>query len=628
MIASTKLGKNGRLGNQLFQYAYLRSMALKMGVKFYCPKWTGDEIFELKDVADKTDKCLTDKIYLEDRYNLGFDQKATEIKDGTDVNGFFQSEKYFISPVEIRKWFSFRKDYFKNVDKKYSNLDFSKTVAVHLRLGDYKKSIPIYYIPSKSYFKKALGLIKDKTNVLVFSDDIRDAQKYFKSFKENFIYIQGNSDVEDLYLMSKCSSIVCSASSYSWWGAYLGEFKSKMVVMPEKWTSPSSPVYNNDIFPDGCFRIKAHNFILDNFYSRIGWYLFKKNLNRLYNRIYIVARNEGCFVMLRNVGNKIVGKINKKTKVFSKINWAIIRLHRKLLSVLIFNKIPRIKNFIFDKNSIKISSRRDYKKILHYYKYRVKKFEDYVADSSNAPKDYFDLKFAVYFQCFNQRKATFETLKSFRNFYPEVKVHLLSDKGEDFSDIAKCFNCDYTYSEQNIAYWPCKDMIGWFKRLYETCLMYPNADWILLLEDDIRVRDHISKEPNAHIAGQAGGNNYNTALFFKKAKKKIWQMYPNLEINGYSGCGGTIFNRKAFIECFENIDKYNIDELRKIDERFVWATDISLTYLFHLNGFINRRWFDYSADSQCDYGPAAAFEHQFKEFYNKKLSKDEINNSI
>lgn len=50
MISFSTLGKNGlRLGNQLFQYAFLRTQAEQLRVDFYCPHWIGDDIFSLKD---------------------------------------------------------------------------------------------------------------------------------------------------------------------------------------------------------------------------------------------------------------------------------------------------------------------------------------------------------------------------------------------------------------------------------------------------------------------------------------------------------------------------------------------------------------------------------------------------
>ncbi len=49
MLSFSKLGEHGRLGNQLFQYAFLRTQAERLGVPFYCPHWTGDDVFTLED---------------------------------------------------------------------------------------------------------------------------------------------------------------------------------------------------------------------------------------------------------------------------------------------------------------------------------------------------------------------------------------------------------------------------------------------------------------------------------------------------------------------------------------------------------------------------------------------------
>ena len=51
MISFSKLGSFGRLGNQLFQYAFLRSTAARLGTRFHCPQWIGDRVLHLDDAA-------------------------------------------------------------------------------------------------------------------------------------------------------------------------------------------------------------------------------------------------------------------------------------------------------------------------------------------------------------------------------------------------------------------------------------------------------------------------------------------------------------------------------------------------------------------------------------------------
>jgi len=328
-----------------------------------------------------------------------------------------------------------------------------------------------------------------------------------------------------------------------------------------------------------------------------------------------------------NLKNELHGQ-GRMTNLLKYLKNFLQRVYRKVLrlsaalvdnlSITFFRQPPKIAYEINHPDGPEISSKEDYLRELKFYKIRSKKFEDYLADRRMPPKKYIDLKFAVYFQCFDQQRATAEALKSFRSFYPDIAISLLSDKGEDFRDVAKRFRCDYTYAEENLGYWPCKDIKAWFRRLYDTCSMYKDAEWILLLEDDIRTRDRISKYPNAHLAGQAGG--VFDSHFFKLAKEYIWKLYPGLEINGYSGCGGSIFHRKSFLICYDNINRFDVGILEKLDKRLGWATDISLDYLFHLNGFISRRWLDLSAEKQVpviEYGPASAFDHHYKEYYNE-----------
>ena len=302
--------------------------------------------------------------------------------------------------------------------------------------------------------------------------------------------------------------------------------------------------------------------------------------------------------------------------VFRRLKALIGKMTIKNLAIMLFRKPPAMTYGITTPNGLMISSKESYLKELKFYMMRSKGFEDYMCDKRMPPKEYIDLKFAVYFQCYNEKIATAEALRSFREFYPDIKVRLLSDDGEDFSAIAKKFNCDYIHAPENLGYWPCKDMKAWFKRLYETCLMHKDAEWILLLEDDVRTRDRISKYPNAHLAGQAGG--VSNPPFSQAAKEYVWKLYPGLEINGYSGAGGSIFHRKSFLICYENIDRFDIEKLKKLDDRLEWATDIALDYLFHLNGFVSRRWLDFSeALTHCLHGPASAFEHLYKKYYKK-----------
>ena len=266
MISFSKLGEYGRLGNQIFQYAFLRTQAKRLGTKFYCSEWIGDKIFELNDKNEKTEQFTAEHYYYESDYKHGFHEDVFDIQDGTEIGGYFQTDKYF-SKEDAKKWFVFNESFFTDVNKKYSQIDFSSCTAIHIRLGDYLHPTLQFYVPKKSYFKNALKLITNTKNVVVFSDNPELAKKYLNFLIEKAIFVERNQPHEDFYLMSKCRNIICSASSFSWWAAYLNKHEDKKVIVPKCWFLPGSRMTNPDIFVDGWIKVSSCRWY-DNYYIK------------------------------------------------------------------------------------------------------------------------------------------------------------------------------------------------------------------------------------------------------------------------------------------------------------------------------------------------------------------------
>ena len=125
----------GRFGNQLFQYAFIRTTAQKLETKFFFPPWLGDKIFILNDDAERTDKDSSlQHFYREKISGERFDKLSLNIQDGTKIKGIFQSEDYF-DRDDIIEWFKFKDNIFSNVVKKYNYIDFSDSTGIHLRFG-------------------------------------------------------------------------------------------------------------------------------------------------------------------------------------------------------------------------------------------------------------------------------------------------------------------------------------------------------------------------------------------------------------------------------------------------------------------------------------------------------------
>lgn len=152
--------------------------------------------------------------------NFHFDPGVNYILDG-----YWQSEKYFSSVVdELPNLFNW---------PDIKQLDFNNSCSIHIRRGDYLNTQHIHPIQSIQYYNKAIDIIGKYDNIYIFSDDIQWCKENL-NFK-NSIFMEGNSNLEDLRYMSLCSHNIIANSSFSWWGAYLNQNKDKKVICPKLW---------------------------------------------------------------------------------------------------------------------------------------------------------------------------------------------------------------------------------------------------------------------------------------------------------------------------------------------------------------------------------------------------------
>lgn len=131
----------------------------------------------------------------------------------------------------------------------------NESCFLHVRRGDYLsptfKSL-FEGCCTISYYKSALSLLnKEKSNVLFicFSDDM-DWVKQNLPIEDNAIFVDWNTGEDspiDMYLMSQCKNGIMANSTFSYWGAYLGE-KKEIVTYPSKWWNSKDG--NPEIFFD------------------------------------------------------------------------------------------------------------------------------------------------------------------------------------------------------------------------------------------------------------------------------------------------------------------------------------------------------------------------------------------
>ena len=275
MIGNNRIGCNGRLGNQMFQYASMRGIASVKGFDWVVPPENYDhtanyalfETFKMTNVQEKNigfveGETLKETIHCYDE-NL-----VDNCSDNTNLDGFFQTEKYFENIVdEIRSDFTFKDEYLKPCKEFIDSLD-TTPIFLHVRRGDAIGKEHYHPVAPMSYYVEALKRFDKDTPCFVFSDDLDwcKSQELFKSdrflFNDNierydYQSMDGSGSMQytllphvDLCLMSLCSGAIIVNSSFSWWGAWLQNNRGK-VIASKPWFGPSaSHLDTSNVVPD------------------------------------------------------------------------------------------------------------------------------------------------------------------------------------------------------------------------------------------------------------------------------------------------------------------------------------------------------------------------------------------
>jgi len=168
--------------------------------------------------------------------------------------GYWQSWRYFRDfEMDIRNDFKFLKPVKDQNLEILNQIRTSMAISVHVRLGDFGN---INTLPS-GYYSKAIDLMNQKypdATFFVFSDEPHCASKYFTGL--NFVLVNGNAGLNsyiDMQLMSQCKHHIIANSSFSWWGAWLNGQPNKIVVAPSVWYDNNTDT--SDILPPDWIRL-------------------------------------------------------------------------------------------------------------------------------------------------------------------------------------------------------------------------------------------------------------------------------------------------------------------------------------------------------------------------------------
>lgn len=257
----------GGVGNQLFCYAYAKSLQQKgydVKIDISTFKFNKIDSYEFDkyniDIPISTQKeneilfnnsslskilkrfgiDISNKVR---EKSLLFDESLLRINDNSYVDGYFQNEKYFydireiiLEQISINRPLS---NFTKSIQKKINSLN--NTCSIHVRRGDMANDInvKIHGVCSVEYYNNAIEYLKNKlgeVNYFIFSDDFEWCRSNLKI--DNAIFVESDEHRiahEDIYLMSLCDHNIIANSTFSWWGAWLNDNESQISIAPMEW---------------------------------------------------------------------------------------------------------------------------------------------------------------------------------------------------------------------------------------------------------------------------------------------------------------------------------------------------------------------------------------------------------
>jgi hypothetical protein len=250
----------GGLGNQLFQIFTVMSYAFENERQFvFCddkvlnvgktrPTYWNTLLKKLKDHTVKRVEYIN--VYQEIFFH--YSKIPHFSHEHITLVGYFQSYLYFKDFYDLIYQY-LEIDTFKD---KYKEHDFNQVISLHFRIDDYVKhdKFPVLDL---NYYINAIKAIKTTNyrydKFLIFYQPCDEAivienKKKLESIFTNDRFTLVNSkipDFEQMIMMSLCKCNIIANSTFSWWGAYLGN--NNIVYYPDKWFNDDTKV--DDLFP-------------------------------------------------------------------------------------------------------------------------------------------------------------------------------------------------------------------------------------------------------------------------------------------------------------------------------------------------------------------------------------------
>jgi hypothetical protein len=239
----------GGLGNQMFQYAFGLSQSTIRGrtADFHWCRSSWDYQLDKYKAGDYAH--LVQPIFCQaniyDEKSPDFDPGVHTAPDNTYFRGYWQSETYFANSWTLRRELKLKEPTAAMAALAEQIHHAENSVFIHVRHGDYlsnPETGDFHGVLPDEYYFAAVDHIRSTVHnpsFFIFSDD---PDWCMRSFLPGVFISAGPQG--DLFLMNQCRHAIIANSTYSWWGAWLGD--AKVVVGPKRWFKHS----NYNIMPE------------------------------------------------------------------------------------------------------------------------------------------------------------------------------------------------------------------------------------------------------------------------------------------------------------------------------------------------------------------------------------------
>ena len=240
VISMSLLGKYGRFGNQVFQYASLSLYAHKHGLQMQIPEdWIGRQLFNC-DHIPKIRRQLPVRNFRKEKVSI-FGNDFKEDLSNMDICGYFQCHTKHFAPYQdhFRLLFEPNKSRKEKAEKVLHQVrgKCKTLVGVHLRRGDFDHG-KFQPAPAKWYLDWLEENWHNLTDPVLFiaSDESEKVKEDFRNYPCVVLESEENAREDDFYMdfyiLTQCDWLLISNSAFSFAASMLNE-KAAAFYRPE-----------------------------------------------------------------------------------------------------------------------------------------------------------------------------------------------------------------------------------------------------------------------------------------------------------------------------------------------------------------------------------------------------------